>query len=665
MNTIVRGLSLLVRGRFFYGFAFCVLIPCLLWNGTLVWEPWVKLEAIHSVWLGGLSLFFGVCLMAGAMVALKVKGGGLPMNAFPPPKFVSTGFYGIVPHPIYWGFCLSCAGVSLLTGASAGLYVMTPLSMLGCAAIVWGYERQDLIRRFGSSAPPTLLGLPPANGERPGWVKRFAGVAMIGVVWALAYYGGALTGVAESAPDCRIFGEDAAADIPDAAIWIYQSIYLIVPLVLVFSLNTNAKLRCMELWAYGCFGLGVLMFLMFPLSCPLDDFYPVTLADFCLQMDREGLPDYCIAFPSFHVLWALMVAGFAWRYAPRWLIAAAVVWACALAWSCVETGMHGWLDVLGALAVFFVVAGARPLARAALELAERLANSWRACRIGPLRIINHGAYVFLAAFLGYVLAVSLAGREYRIGIAVVAVCSLLGAGVWAQVVEGSARLLRPFGYYGAILGGLVGVAGAALLHPASDGGNGFSGWVLFAAMAVASPWIQAIGRLRCLVQGCCHGHPVGDCCRHWGIVHTNPASRVCRLTEWAGVPLHATALYSIGFNIVSGWVLVRLWCTGLPAGLLIGLYFVLAGLSRFVEEAYRGEPQTGRHGGLSDYQWLAVGFVCLAFVFWNIPSAMVPVPLPSWNSEALVPGGLLGVLYAFCMSMDFPDSNKRFSRLTS
>ncbi len=667
MNSISHFLVSLVKSRLFYAFAFCVLIPSLLWNGAFAWAPWVKLSPIHAPLPGSVCIFLGLVLMVGAMVALKVKGGGLPMNAFPPPSFVSTGFYRIVPHPIYVGFCLSCAGISMLMGSAAGLYVMTPLSILGCAAIVWGYERQDLIRRFGTSAPTTLLGLPPDTDVCLGWGKRLAGVALIGLVWGLTYYGGSMMNVTDGAPDCRIFGEEMADSglLLDAAIWIYQSIYLIVPGVLLLALRTNAGLRYAELLAYGCFGLGLFVFLMFPMSCPLDSFHPSSLAERALMVDRDGLPDACIAFPSFHVLWALIVVAIACRYAARWVAGLAILWALALSWSCVVTGMHGWLDVFGAWAVFFVVARARSLTRAALEVAENLANSWKAYRIGPFRVINHGAYVFLAAAIGYMLVVTLAGGEYWGAIALVALCSLLGAGVWAQVVEGSARLLRPFGYYGAIIGGVIGVGIAALLHPVLGSDTNFNGWVLFAAMAASSPWIQAIGRLRCLVQGCCHGHPVCEEHGHWGIVHTNPASRVCRLTDWKGVALHATPLYSIGFNTVSGWVLVHLWSANMPAGLLIGLYFVLAGLSRFVEEAYRGEPQTGRHGGLSDYQWLAVGFVVLGFVFWNIPSAMLPVPAPEWDSVAVLPGLFLGLLYAFCMSMDFPDSNKRFSRLTS
>ncbi|WP_303191200.1 prolipoprotein diacylglyceryl transferase family protein [uncultured Akkermansia sp.] len=654
----------LLSGRCFYAFVFCVFIPCLLWSGARAWEPFMKLEPIHSTAAGMTAVLAGAILMGGSMMALKKQGGGLPMNAFPPPRFVSSGFYGLVPHPIYVGFCLACAGISLWTGSAAGLYVMTPLAVMGCLAIVWGYERLDLIRRFGTSAPPTLAGLPPNTDEPAGWHRRCTGLVLIGAFWAAAYYGGALTRVTEGAPDCRVFGESGNV-VSESAVWVYQSIYIIVPLVLLFFSNTCRRLRRMEVMVYGCFGLGLFLFLMIPFSCPLKEFQPETLAGHALLLDRRELPDCCVAFPSFHVLWALITAFFLWRDVSRPAGIAAFFWAAALAWSCVATGMHGWLDVLGALGVFLLVAGYRRTAAFLLKLAERLANSWTSWRFGPYRIINHAVYVFLAAFFGYVLSTALAGEAYGGAVAVVALCSLAGAGLWAQIVEGSSRLLRPFGYYGSVLGGLAGVALAAVLQPLMSPGEPFNGWVLFGAMAVSSPWVQAIGRLRCLVQGCCHGHPVSPEHASWGIVHENPASRVCRLTEWRGIPLHPTPLYSIGFNLLSGWILVRLWYGGMPAGLLIGLYFMLSGLSRFVEEAYRGEPQTLRHAGLSDYQWLSVGFAGLAFVFWNIPSSMIPVPAPEWHVSSLLPGVLLGLLYAFCMSTDFPDSNKRFARLTS
>lgn len=653
-----------IAARMGYGFIFIIVIPFLLWSGAVAWEPYMKLVPVYSPVCGGALAVIGLVLMLGSMISLKIQGGGLPMNAFPPPRFVTTGFYRIVPHPIYWGFCLTCAGVSIWFGSSAGLYVITPLSILGCTAIVWGYERRDLIRRFGRPSPTTLLGLPPDTDERPGWLKRITACILMGGFWAIAYYGCAQTHVTEGAPDCRVFGEGADV-LSEYFVLIYQSIYLVVPVVLIFLCNTNRRLRHLEQMVYGCFGLGAFLFLMIPFSCPLQEFQPETWAGHALLLDRRELPDCCVAFPSFHVLWALIVARFLWKDLSRNIGLAGSIWACGLSWSCVATGMHGWLDLIGAVCVFCLVANMQKLAGSSLRCAEWLANSWKAWQIGSWRVINHAVYVFLAAFSGYVLVVSLAGPSYLWAVWIVALSSLVGAGLWAQVVEGSTKLLRPFGYYGAVLGGVIGLVLVDLLHPLLSPETCLDGWILFAAMAVSAPWIQAVGRLRCLVQGCCHGQPVPPGKERWGIIHRNPASRVCRLTEWSGRALHATPLYSIALNIVAGWILLRLWCAGMPAGLLVGFYLMLAGLIRFVEEAYRGEPQTRYHAGLSHYQWLSIAFIGTAFIIWNIPSAMVVVPAPVWTEGALIPGVLLGLLEAFCMSTDFPGSNKRFSRLTS
>jgi phosphatidylglycerol:prolipoprotein diacylglycerol transferase len=181
---------------------------------------------------------------------------------------------------------------------------------------------------------------------------------------------------------------------------------------------------------------------------------------------------------------------------------------------------------------------------------------------------------------------------------------------------------------------------------------------LMAAFAVAAPWTQALGRLRCMVQGCCHGHPV-----EWGIRVTNPHSRVVKLAGFSGTPIHPTPLYSILANVVIGAVLLRLRFGGAGAFLIAGLYLVLAGMCRFVEEAYRGEPQTVRWAGLPLYQWMAIG---------STVTGMLLMPLPgqcpaAWHTPTfwlLVSSLLWSLVCAFAMSVDFPKSNRRYSRLT-
>src|ERR1035441_8660739 len=79
------------------------------------------------------------------------RGEGLPMNAFPPPRLVTSGVYSVIPHPIYTGFCLLCVALAMAARSRSGLWLVCPVVMLGCVSLVLGYERPDLDRRFGEA----------------------------------------------------------------------------------------------------------------------------------------------------------------------------------------------------------------------------------------------------------------------------------------------------------------------------------------------------------------------------------------------------------------------------------------------------------------------------------------------------------------------------------
>lgn len=640
-------------GKIFYAFVFCVIVPCLLWNAAYVWQAYTQLKPIYSPWCGCLLIGVGLILMLGAMLGLKMKGGGLPMNGFPPPNFVSSGCYRVMPHPIYWGFCLSVIGGAVALGSAAGLYVVAPLAILGCVAIVWGYERQDLIRRFGQSAPRTFFSLPPDSSERASILIRLKSLFLVLIFGLLVVYLIVL--------NQGILGHLCGVSFVSLNDW-WSSVFVLLPplcvLMCIFCKSLR-DCRCLCVWGYWFFACSLFAWLLIPaIDLP---------GQICVV---EGEPLFLLANESsiiamlpVGIYFALALVTLEWKHNNRIV---AFMMACFGAYALKNLVALDSLSVkiiCAELLIFVLVLSRGYIVRGCMRGAEWLANSWCSWQIGPWRIINHSIYVFLSAAIGYILIIYLAGFGYAIPGVIVALCSLIGAGLWAQLIEGSPRLLRPFGYYGAIFGGILGILLAWGWSVFCSVDQGFDVWVLFAAIAVASPWIQLIGRFRCLVQGCCHGHPVAP--GQLGIVHVHPASRVCKLTEWAGVPLHATPVYSIGLNLIAGLVLVRLWYVSVPAELLIGLYFMLAGLSRFVEEAYRGEPQTCRPAGLSVYQWLSVGFVVLAFVFWNMPVSMVYLPAPVFSWYSVPIACAVGALFAFCMSTDFPHSNKRFARLTS
>jgi prolipoprotein diacylglyceryltransferase len=235
---------------------------------------------------------------------------------------------------------------------------------------------------------------------------------------------------------------------------------------------------------------------------------------------------------------------------------------------------------------------------------------------------------------------------------IVAAAGLVGAGLWAQYIEGSPRLLRPFGFYGGAAGVAAGSLIAGYFHA--------DPWLIFASFCAAMPWIQGIGRLRCLVQGCCHGSPapqaVGICYRH-------PHSRVCRFTRFTGIPVHPTPLYSILWDGLIFLMVIRLWAAGAPLPAIIGVCMILSSIGRFVEEAYRGEPQTVVLAGLRIYQWIATVTVLLGAAITALGPDRAPETL-QWNWQALLPALPFAATAALALGVDFPKSNRRFARLT-
>jgi len=100
-----------------------------------------------------------------------------------------------------------------------------------------------------------------------------------------------------------------------------------------------------------------------------------------------------------------------------------------------------------------------------------------------------------------------------------------------------------------------------------------------------------------------------------------------------------------------------------PLPFIPGAYLILIGLGRFVEEHFRGEPQTACFRGLRLYQWLAIAFVVCGAAMTAVggpPAA--PADEPPGVAVASILAGLMAVTYC-AFGVDFPGSNRRFSRL--
>jgi protein-S-isoprenylcysteine O-methyltransferase Ste14 len=634
-----------LAGKIAYGGFFIVLLPLALW----VWGLQLScpFPPFHSLWIGMALLTVGALLMALAMARLWREGGGLPMNAFPPPRIATGGIYALLPHPIYIGFVLCCAGAAILSNSASALWIITPAAALGCLSLVLGCEGPALRSRFGFQLPEPWIGLPVGEGFLP--LSRRAGTALAVLIpFAILYVTVKAMGIPAGAFETRLACERAIPVLP-ATMPVYASVYLIVPLVLLLCAD-RAQMRRLAAGAWLATGLNTLLYATVPATAA---FRPASGNDWMSQWLawEQGMATPATgSLPSFHVTWAVICAAFLARGPLRRCAALVWLWCAALSVSCLTTGMHSVADVLAGALTGAVCVRPEWLWRRMLDAVERLGNNWKAWHFGPLRVINHGLWSGLAGFAVLLIAGMSADAGQLWCVLLVASCALIGAGLFAQWVEGSSALLRPFGYYGSILGGLLALSIIAISRgPAA---------AVMAAFAMAAPWALAIGRLRCVVQGCCHGRPV-----EWGIRLTNPHSRAVKLAGYSGTPIHPAPLYSILSNIVIGLLLLRLRVSGAGPFQIAGLYLLLAGMSRFVEEAYRGEPQTRRIAGLPIYQWLAVASAVLGMILMALRGPSLP-PLRAPTPFLLVASALWGAVSAFAMSMDFPASTRRFSRLT-
>jgi hypothetical protein len=634
-------------GRFLYGALFVLLLPALLvlWAWRL--ESEFTLPSPHLPWLGIALVAIGLALMSAGMGALWVHGGGLPMNAFPPPRLVEQGIYRYLSQPIYIGFVIVCGGIAVATGSRAGFWMVTPLAALGCAALVFGYERHDLLRRFGV-LPRPLIRLSCGGSEAPDAWARLSVYLLVFLPWLLMYEA---VGSVQPGDVVETFF-DFERHWP-VFLWTESAYALTYPFVLAAPLaaRTGDVLRRFELAGLTAIVLASLCYIGLPFVAPPREFEGDGLLAAMQRWEgADGLGGYA-SFPSFHVAWACLAA---WVLADRWPRWGWLSWLLAMAMSvsCVTTGMHSLADIAAGFILFVLALSAPEWWAWMLRTTERIANSWHTWRLGPVRIINHSLYALLGALVGMTGAGILAGRENIPFLALVGIAALVGAGLWGQLLVGSATLLRPFGYYGSVLGAAAGLAIATAL--------GADFWIMAGAMAVVAPWVQFIGRIRCLVQGCCHGAPTKFA---WGIRYHRPESRVCRIAHLDGVPVHPTPLYSMLGNVIIGVLLGRMWHAGVPLPLIAGLYLVLAGMARFVEESFRGEPQTPVVCGLRLYQWFALVSIGAGAAMTTVRTASRP-PTADCSSQALLAGLLIALAYGVAMGVDFPESQRRFSRLT-
>jgi len=618
----------LLLGKFLYGITFLILIPAGLWYWAKGTGQIIQLPVIESKVAGGILIVAGGFLMFWAMSALIHYGKGLPMNAYPPPVFVTKGPYRLFRHPIYWGFGLLMIGYFIFTGSPSGVWMVTPLTILAMVALVLGHESIDLKKRFSDQSIRTVLDYPESKTGSPDLRDRLTSLFWVGSYLVLSNF--IIEKLNGTVPP--LIGE------PLRILPVLENLYLpflsvILLIITPFLIKGKDNLREWEVSGFIALSYSIFIAVLYPsigsqyLSTQDSVLFAVPI--FLIFISLNAMYRQSIPIAVFFTIVAIMI------------VVIQLV-------SCRSAA----LNLADSILIFLLSAYYQRIWIFLKNTAEKIANSWKEWVFGKVRIINHGFYAGAGAFFGIFVAGILAGKDYALALLVYAVLLTICGALWAQIIEGSAKLKRPFGYYGGLVGILFGSLAIWFM--------GLNVWVVLGVTSVSMPWAQAFGRLRCLVNGCCHGRQINN--PAIGIRFSHPRSRVCNISGLKGELIHPTQLYSILWLFFIGIFLFTLWIHSCSPPLVFGLYLILTSIGRFVEEAYRGEVQTPIFGGLHLYQWTAI-IALITGIFLTTTQIETTVINAGFNWASVWVAAIGGFFVFFAMGVDFPYSNARFSRL--
>lgn len=623
-----------VYGKILYAIVFLFAVPMLQWWWAKSTKDFITYPPLFFPKWGIILSAFGILFMLYSMFILMKYGKGLPMNAYPPEFFVNIGPYSIVAHPIYFGYALTMVGVSIYFGSASALWFVTPISILAIIALVIGYENQDLKKRFPNAQNKAFLKIPEASITKITIKEKVASFLLSFFLCICANYViYLLVGTSRSSFPIKwaLPGFDKIHIVP----------YLVLSFIFIFPLITVEK-RYLRQWIISVLislSLSVYISLLLP-SIGAQYFY--------ISTDKTSLLPILLSSPLFLTFisakWYLQSTN---RYKFPVIILSVMVLFFKLI-----SSQFVLSDFFFSILVFLIADNYSRIWQWLRNLSEMIANSWQEWIFRNVRIINRGFYVGFGAFFGILLAGVLVGKAYAWAILMFSFIGIICSALWAQLVEGSEKLKRPFGYYGA----LVGIIFASFVIKAM----GFNVWVLIGVLSVFMPWVQAAGRIGCLVNGCCHGRKTTN--NQIGIRYFHPRSRVCGLSHMKGELLHPTQLYSILWLTILGFIMLSLWHHQFSYSFIFGIYLILTSLGRFVEESYRGEVQTPIIKGLRLYQWVAICTFLIGIFMTTLRISIVHVQ-PDFGWQIGISALLGGLFSLFAMGVDFPNSNYRFSRL--
>jgi phosphatidylglycerol:prolipoprotein diacylglycerol transferase len=239
---------------------------------------------------------------------------------------------------------------------------------------------------------------------------------------------------------------------------------------------------------------------------------------------------------------------------------------------------------------------------------------------GGLTIYSYGVLLAAAYLLGLQFALIRARtrgldgqRVMDLGIWII-VSALVGAKLLLLLVDfrqftSSPRELLGLARSGGVFyGGLIAAVTVALIYLRR---HKLPLWTTTDVFAPGIALGHIVGRMGCLLAGCCFGRPTSV---PWAITFTNPLA-AANVGTPLGVPLHPTQLYEAGAEALI-LVFLLLWERrghGFP-GRTFWSYMLLYGVSRFAIEFYRGDSRGMVLNTLSTSQFVSVILVPLAII---------------------------------------------------
>ena len=89
----------------------------------------------------------------------------MPVNpAAPPKKFINSGIYAILRHPIHVGAALASFSLSIIMRSASAFWLISPLFTLGIIGYVVGFENERIRSVFGLHLYKPFLSLPAKSG---------------------------------------------------------------------------------------------------------------------------------------------------------------------------------------------------------------------------------------------------------------------------------------------------------------------------------------------------------------------------------------------------------------------------------------------------------------------------------------------------------------------